>query len=80
MSGNDSHIFLPVFQLMKEHENTWRNYPESDWLIGLKEEVEELTQSLAGKHEHTPEIELRQIASICLNWLDMRFHRSLELE
>lgn len=61
-----------VIYLMVEHKATWRTEPESVWFAGLVEEVAELGQSLVGKHEHPPEIELRQIAAICLNWLDMR--------
>lgn len=38
----------------------------------LMEEVAELALSLQGKHVHTPELELREIASIAINWLDMR--------
>ncbi len=29
----------------------------------------ELASALRGKHEHTPEAELRQIAAIAINWL-----------
>ena len=72
MGAFDSNIILPVFELTEKHKETWRNNPESVWLAGLIEEVAELAQSIGGKHEHTPEQELRQIAAIALNWLDMR--------
>ena len=73
-----SSVLLPVFTLTTQHEQTWRDEPETVWLAGLREEVAELAQSLEGKHEHTPEHELRQIASICLNWLEMRQEREAE--
>jgi len=72
MGAFDSNIILPVFELTEQHKETWRGDPESVWLEGLKEEIEELSQSLEGNHNHSPEHELRQIAAICLNWLDMR--------
>ena len=65
-------ILIPVTALAETHCRTWRDDPESVWLAGLMEEVAELAQSLEGKHEHPPETELRQIAAICLNWLEMR--------
>lgn len=65
-----------VLELAIKHKQTWRNEPESKWLMGLVEEVGELAESLLddplNNHEHVPEHELQQIASICLNWLDMR--------
>jgi hypothetical protein len=64
-----------VLDLMIEHGETWRDEPESIWLDGLREEVDELASALNGIHDHTPEHELRQIAAICLNWLDMRAAR-----
>jgi len=38
-------------------------------LMMLIDEVEELTDSLEGHHEHPPEWELSQIAGIAINWL-----------
>lgn len=61
-----------VLALMREHEQTWRDKPDSYWLAGLSKEVLELSAALQGRHEHRPEVELRQIASIALNWLNMR--------
>jgi hypothetical protein len=55
-----------------QHKNTWRDKPESYWLAGLMEEVGELAGALVGQHEHSPESELIQIASICENWLRFR--------
>lgn len=61
-----------VVALQDEHRKTWRDKPESYWLFRLLEEVTELAGSLFGNHKHPVEWELKQIASICLNWLDMR--------
>lgn len=63
-----------IYNLVKEHESTWRDLPEERWLAGLVAEVGELADSLYGKHEHPPDVELKQIAAICINWLDMIGH------
>ena len=62
----------PVAYLVREHWSTWRDKDDCYWLVQLVEEVGELAQSLVGEHEHEPELELAQIASICVNWLTMR--------
>lgn len=54
------------------YRDTWQDKPESHWLAGIMEEVLELALSLEGKHEHTPELELKQIAAIAINWLRKR--------
>jgi len=68
-----------VLRMAHNHAYTWRykdnaleNEPESFWLMKLIEEVQELSDSLDGAHHHEPELELCQIAAICLNWLEMR--------
>lgn len=48
---------------------TWQDRPDWYWLLGLLVEVIELALSLAGFHHHTPEREMSQIASICVNWM-----------
>lgn len=63
---------LAVVNLKNKHADTWRNRPETYWFQCLMDEVEELADALIGIHEHPPETELMQIASICLNWLEMR--------
>jgi hypothetical protein len=68
----EAHIFLPIFALAEQHKETWRQDPESTWIKGLLEEVRELQDALEGKHKHPPDLELMQIAAICMNWLDMR--------
>ena len=54
------------------HKGYWRDKPQWYWMGKLLGEVLELFFSLLGLHKHTPEFELRQIASICANWLDYR--------
>ena len=50
----------------------WRGMPSYYWLTRLVEEVGELAQALTARHEHSPDYELLQIASIAINWLDNR--------
>lgn len=61
-----------VLDLKEQHKATWRDLPESYWFHRLMQEVEELGLSLANNHKDPPEWELKQIAAICLNWLEMR--------
>ena len=61
-----------VIVLQEYHKKTWRDKPHWYWMLGLLEEIGELTLSLLGLHKHPPEVELTQIAAICINWLEMR--------
>lgn len=61
-----------VLELKHLHSTTWAGKPESYWFAALAEEFGELGASLNGEHEHDPDFELRQIATICLNWLERR--------
>lgn len=61
-----------VLQLKQQHIETWRDKPESYWFARLTQEVGELGSSLVGDHDDPPERELKQIAAICLNWLEYR--------
>ena len=61
-----------VINLMELHRETWRDQPEDYWLARLMQEMGELAGALVESHQHTPDHELKQIAAICLNWLDMR--------
>lgn len=63
---------MAILERRNEHAGTWRGEPESRWLVGLVEEVAELAAALEGQHAHSPDWELTQIASICLNWLEYR--------
>ena len=72
--------FLPdiasyVCELVVQHRHTWQDEPDERWLKGMVEEVGELASALAGRHEHTPDYELRQIAAIAINWLAERKSR-----
>lgn len=61
-----------VIALAHTHRNMWRDKPESYWYYRLVEEVGELGSSLAQRHKDPPEVELEQIAAICINWLRLR--------
>jgi NTP pyrophosphatase (non-canonical NTP hydrolase) len=43
--------------------------PDERKFLTLLSEVGELADALKGKHEHPKEVELIQIAGICINWL-----------
>ena len=70
-----SDIVGDVHDLAYEHRDAWSGESDEWWLQRLVEEVGELASSLAGRHEHDPESELRQIAAIALNWLAERQER-----
>ena len=65
-------IINDILEIKEKHRETWRDKPDEIWLTHFIEEVAELVLSVHGKHNHSPDIELKQIASICLNWLEMR--------
>ena len=69
-----------VIEFKEARADTWRDMPESYWLSRLMEEVGELASALNGRHEHTPELELMQVATLCLNWLDMRESTSEQIK
>lgn len=58
------------------HHGKWWDKDDDYWLHSLMEEVLELALALVGKHEHTPELELKQIASIAIGWLRYRAARN----
>ena len=68
-----------VVEMSKEKEKLWRGKDDAYWFYRLLEEVGELGTSLANDHDHPPELELCQIGSICLNWLDKRCELAKEL-
>ena len=70
-----SKVAARVYELAMRHEDTWAGESDVRWLQGLVEEVGELASALAGRHKHTPDYELRQIAAIALNWLAERQER-----
>ncbi len=53
---------------------------DSYWFARLVEEVGELGASLVQDHPDTPDHELIQIASICINWLEKRYIELTTLE
>jgi hypothetical protein len=59
-------VLSAVLKLKNDHSHTWRDKPSIHWLRGLCE------VALCGLHRHSPDTELRQIAAIALNWLEMR--------
>jgi hypothetical protein len=61
-----------VAVLKNTRRKKWRSKPDSYWFQRLVAEVGELGGALAGDHPHPPDWELIQIASICINWLEMR--------
>lgn len=63
---------MDVMQMKAKYARQWWDKPESYWFARLIQECGELGSSLVGDHEDTVEHELKQIASICLNWLDMK--------
>lgn len=61
-----------VIVLKERYANHWSMKNDSYWLARLMQEVGELASAIVEDHEHPPETELLQIASICLNWLEKR--------
>jgi len=61
-----------TLDVVRRFINHWRDKDESYWFARLAEEFGELGGSLVGNHVGPVDHELRQIAAICLNWLDMR--------
>ena len=68
---------LDVYSLAARYHDKWRDRDEFYWLARLMQEVGELSSSLVGDHPDTPEHELRQIASIVINWLGKRTKAAL---
>lgn len=66
------HVEKIVLDLKYKHCKTWRDKPDWYWFMQLMEEVFELALSLLGLHRHGPDIELAQIASIAMNFMEKR--------
>jgi len=66
-----------VLVLKQRYCEMWRDKPDEYWYARTAEEMLELSLALRNQHEHTPDTELTQIASICLNWLEMRQDREI---
>ena len=50
----------------------WRDEPENYWFMRLMQEIGELADTFTGETQDDRAHELRQIASICMNWLENR--------
>ena len=61
-----------VINYKRKYESLWRDRCDAYWLERLAQEVDELKESLNGMHGDSPEWEIRQIASICINWLERK--------
>ena len=61
-----------VMKYRRKYISHWRTRGNLYWFTHLVEEVIELGFSLVGLHKDPPELELKQIASICINWLEHR--------
>ncbi len=61
-----------VIAMRRQFRAYWRERDDAYWFQRLAEEFGELGASLAGDHKDPPELELRQIAAICINWLEKR--------
>lgn len=59
-----------VVALKEQYKHLWRDQDDFYWYCRLVEEVGELGGVLVGNHNDTRAHELKQIAAICLNWLE----------
>ena len=66
-----------VLEYAEKYREKWQDRDDAYWLGALVEEVGELGAALNGEHHHTPELELRQISSIAINWLRKRARAAL---
>jgi hypothetical protein len=60
-----------IYELAAIHwqRQTWQDRPDWYWFYRLVLEILELSASLLGVHRHTPEHELLEIGSMCINWM-----------
>ena len=65
-----------VLLLKQEHRKTWRDRPQWYWWWRFCLEWIELSLALVKLHKDSPDWELRQLASIAINWLEMRDTRT----
>jgi hypothetical protein len=59
-----------VLEMKAKYAGYWNLEDNDYWLARLMQEVGEAASVLANDHDDTLEHELRQIASIALNWLE----------
>jgi hypothetical protein len=67
-----------IWHLKQQHEGTWRGRCQAYWLFRLFLELLELAFALIGLHKDSPDWELKQIASIAMNWFEMRQGQALQ--
>ena len=60
---------IKLLKHARKHRDLWEMKPDAYWLARLQEEVAELTLTLDDQHEGPMTHELRQIATICINWM-----------
>jgi hypothetical protein len=58
-----------VTKRVLDHANQWIDKDDHYWFERLSQEVGEIGGTIAGDHEGPLELELEQVAGICLNWL-----------
>ena len=66
-----------VLERAEQYKAYWRDEPDTYWFYRLLEEVQELHGALHGHHDHSPALELMQIAAICLNWMGLLDERTV---
>ncbi|MCW3991211.1 MAG: hypothetical protein NWE79_00750 [Candidatus Bathyarchaeota archaeon] len=57
------------------YRNKWRDWPEDRWLARFLQEVGELADTFTDETEDSRDLELIQLGSIIVNWLQMRRDR-----
>ena len=72
MATNDYTAARLIHDVTVRYQEHWRKQPDRFWMRKLNDETSELRRSLKQRHGDTPDLELIQIASTCLNWLDKR--------
>jgi len=62
-------IPVRVLELLNEHAGQWDDKDDLYWQARLTEEMGEFASAVLGRHEHSQDYELAQIASIAINLL-----------
>ena len=73
----------PAEEIVVKHRRKylthWRTKSNLYWFVCLVEEVFELGFALLRLHRHSPNHELRGIASVCINWIEYRYEKKDEI-
>ena len=59
----------------QKHLNFWLDKDDHYWFERLSQEIGEVGGTIAGDHKGPLDLELKQVAGICMNWL-----KKLEME